>query len=645
VRKAKDISEPSRNDIVVPDLSLNFEFQVVSLDDKPVYTAFSYVWGEPSGITPIRVDGRDFLVTKNLGVALQHLQLKDIAPAIWIDSICINQKDESEKSAQVRLMGSIYSKARRVMIWLGPSTASSDFILDVINGYADICRSHYGAPGQPIRYLLGRISSDSDSQINSILERAIRNCQSSDSTTLTNSAFVGTFFELFCSLEWWSRVWIVQEFVLSKSACFQIGCRQVGEYEFRAFSSSTLMKGPETGLPEGHDWIIGLPEIRYKFLVSTYSEKHINLGRTYQLLAILYCRSPFRHSGRHLVKASDPRDQIFGLVGLVQNDFHSLGLTIDYKKSWEAVYTELAEKLLQNGQLDLLALCQPSDSENFNLPSWVPIWHLPIYIPSAWFTSDKAGDRVITGNSNFSAGSSKPPAISFSGELKNMCVSRKMQIKGLVVDEVFQVQIATLRSMTKDFTGLEQLWIGIFKDIKSFCKKSKELGYRVYTSESLEEAEWRIPVWDHQVKEEKKFGLERATNVTFSRYLTLFPLFEAYERLKNMRSTNAVSEVENIAQLTKWHRNPEMLKYMTCVTGGLPARPFITKKGYIGLAPTTIQEDDVVVVCYGSHVPWILRRRDGMADGFIFVGEAFVYGIMDGELLNSDHETVMFDIY
>jgi hypothetical protein len=39
---------------------------------------------------------------------------------VWIDQLYINQADDTEKSVQVDLMSEIYSKARSVIVWLGP---------------------------------------------------------------------------------------------------------------------------------------------------------------------------------------------------------------------------------------------------------------------------------------------------------------------------------------------------------------------------------------------------------------------------------------------------------------------------------------------------------------------------------------------
>jgi hypothetical protein len=39
---------------------------------------------------------------------------------LWIDAICLNQKDGDEKAQQIPLMGEIYSQADKLHIWLGP---------------------------------------------------------------------------------------------------------------------------------------------------------------------------------------------------------------------------------------------------------------------------------------------------------------------------------------------------------------------------------------------------------------------------------------------------------------------------------------------------------------------------------------------
>lgn len=57
---------------------------------------------------------------------------------------------------------------------------------------------------------------------------------------------------------------------------------------------------------------------------------------------------------------------------------------------------------------------------------------------------------------------------------------------------------------------------------------------------------------------------------------------------------------------------------------------FVTKKGYIGLAPWNAKEGDEIALLSGGRTPYILRGTD-VPGRFTLVGETYVYGIMGGE--------------
>jgi hypothetical protein len=62
-------------------------------------------------------------------------------------------------------------------------------------------------------------------------------------------------------------------------------------------------------------------------------------------------------------------------------------------------------------------------------------------------------------------------------------------------------------------------------------------------------------------------------------------------------------------------------------------RKFVTtEKGYLGLAPDQVQVGDVVAVLYGGELPMVLRPTNKTKE-FQFVGDAYVHGIMNGEVL------------
>lgn len=74
-------------------------------------------------------------VNPNLYAFLQEFRLPDREVALWVDRICINQKDHKEKQSQVAIMGQIYSTAASVTIWLGPADEhdKTDRAMDFIN--------------------------------------------------------------------------------------------------------------------------------------------------------------------------------------------------------------------------------------------------------------------------------------------------------------------------------------------------------------------------------------------------------------------------------------------------------------------------------------------------------------------------------
>lgn len=107
----EDGSEPdSASDI-------HCSFTRVSLDDDPQYDALSYVWGDASEVCHITLDGMTIPVTANLYEAL--CQVRHWTVALWVDALCINQSDLSERSQQVSLMHRICTQASSVLVSLG----------------------------------------------------------------------------------------------------------------------------------------------------------------------------------------------------------------------------------------------------------------------------------------------------------------------------------------------------------------------------------------------------------------------------------------------------------------------------------------------------------------------------------------------
>ncbi|KAE9369119.1 HET-domain-containing protein, partial [Stipitochalara longipes BDJ] len=76
--------------------------------DNPTYDALSYAWGDATPNRAMGLNGSEILVTDTLWDALASLRDERAPKAVWVDFLCINQKDEDEKSRQVPLMAFIY---------------------------------------------------------------------------------------------------------------------------------------------------------------------------------------------------------------------------------------------------------------------------------------------------------------------------------------------------------------------------------------------------------------------------------------------------------------------------------------------------------------------------------------------------------
>lgn len=108
--------------------------RVVDLDERPSFAALSYVWGEWSSPKDVvYCSGYEIPVTRNCWAALRRLRKLGVT-TIWVDAICINQKDDDDKGSQLPLMGRIYSSkgADTIYVWLGEGTRATNRAMDYL---------------------------------------------------------------------------------------------------------------------------------------------------------------------------------------------------------------------------------------------------------------------------------------------------------------------------------------------------------------------------------------------------------------------------------------------------------------------------------------------------------------------------------
>lgn len=151
----------------------------VHLDNAPSYEALSYCWGDVSNKCNIAISRKAIAVTRNLYAVLSELRLRHESMLLWIDALCTNQQDLTEQSYQVKLIGEIYTTAKRVIVWLGKAGNDSLIAMRVISELPEDLSADTAL----------KISQDQSivRPIMSLLQRS-----------------------------WWSRTWIIQEVALAK---------------------------------------------------------------------------------------------------------------------------------------------------------------------------------------------------------------------------------------------------------------------------------------------------------------------------------------------------------------------------------------------------------------------------------------------
>ncbi|KXJ87598.1 heterokaryon incompatibility protein-domain-containing protein [Microdochium bolleyi] len=102
------------------------------------YCAISYAWGVPNFTHQLLLssgaDVAHLAITKNVDGLLRQMRSLDIR-RLWIDAVCLNQDDKTEKSRQIPEMGAIYRCANMVHIWLGESDEAAEAAFELFKTY------------------------------------------------------------------------------------------------------------------------------------------------------------------------------------------------------------------------------------------------------------------------------------------------------------------------------------------------------------------------------------------------------------------------------------------------------------------------------------------------------------------------------
>lgn len=352
---------------------LDIKLIIHRLKELPPYNALSYVWGKCPDPPIYYVNCLDAASTQltrigvgpNLFRAFPALSTYSTLP-LWTDAICIDQKNDSEKDAQIPLMQDIYRKAQKVIVWLGQDSNRVTLAMNALRYMAnETSQSDYNPQelnGMPTSLQLNALS------------RVLRANRSIEATEATFSVkglppwghqlwqgFVDLYFN-----EWFSRVWTFQEVALATDAVVLYSNLSVAWEAFKRLglqlSETELLYQPSVSVPrqrqhEGYNNFTRLRSFMYPYVDDgLWFWPHVTEGR--------------------FKECTQKPDRIYGFLGVVPQQVRNL-ITIDSKMTYQDVYRQATAVFMRHGGMNrFLAEVShdPSSTGSSDLPSWCPDW-------------------------------------------------------------------------------------------------------------------------------------------------------------------------------------------------------------------------------------------------------------------------------
>ncbi|KAK4195558.1 heterokaryon incompatibility protein-domain-containing protein, partial [Triangularia verruculosa] len=368
--------------------------EFIDLADDPFFYALSYTWGNPhaNGVdftahfnlvsgeyssdskVEILCQGKSIYIQTNLVDFLHELEAsltradsfikihQNQEFRIWIDAVCINQDDLEERASQVKMMGDVYRKAAHTVVWLGRGDEYAKDAVTTISKIAAYPRDVFA-------------------------QSKITPFRRQDPAIYEASNLLYTSWMEWCSLaaffkrQWFSRLWIVQEVILSRELSLLCGSHNISWDKLVAaartvearckvlgFSPSTLfMQAHEIAVALEHN-TIQLARWREFYYATSASEPHAKID----FENLIYDTWVF--------SATDPRDKVYGMFGLMKTALKSK-MTVDYTSPVEVVYAMTTKHMIEHySSLRILSCVQDASIRRIKpSPSWIPDFSLPYF--------------------------------------------------------------------------------------------------------------------------------------------------------------------------------------------------------------------------------------------------------------------------
>ena len=344
-----------------------YNLQHTTLSKAPRFETVSYVWGNDVRENLLTLEDNTVLwINDNLKKALPYLSTKCETGYLWIDQLCIDQSSVNERNHQVKLMGQIYTKGCRVLVWLNHSRLLSRRMHEIIR----VCEKSLQAR-ESVPILKDKISAQLAIGGRHIFTELVQ--------ILSNS--------------WFSRAWVFQEIVLSREPVFLLGYTAMPFLALSWISRTAFLFALS---PSGKS-VLSRP--RRKAILSEENRWYalIKVTHGHKILPAMHQSwyeatrrqdisetQPFNHllsRMSSISKTTDARDLVYAFLGLQANP--NIHIEPRYTSTYEEVLVDAASSIIKGGRsLQIFEdVCRRETSEGFSIPSWVPDWRAQLISP------------------------------------------------------------------------------------------------------------------------------------------------------------------------------------------------------------------------------------------------------------------------
>ncbi|CAG9982352.1 unnamed protein product [Clonostachys byssicola] len=578
---------------------LCLSFHVVSLAQTqiPNFVALSYAWGDVEKTVDVQVSGHPVRITRNLYDIIQCLSLDECPDFFWIDAVCINQDDIDERSAQVLLMREVYSLAMSVRVFLSLESEPLNFGMTFLEQVALNPEKHFSPE--------------------------LSLCITVEGLTVASEELRESFIAFFAA-PWWTRIWPVQEYVLAKEVVFQCGQRRLeGSTIQAAFKSlvhheRTCCWAARRAIDGNARGYLDIPSKIHDSL--TIFHATLRLDSLYNML------NPEEYSIYNLLDAmalfrtrdcSDPRDRIFGMLGLkFKDETLRKNIEVDYKIPEAQLYESTALKMIENSEsLNVLSHVLRGSfikQRMHTLPSWVPDWTAEMDATSHLMY----GERMKFIDQFQASGPTKPSWRAIT--------PGKIRTQAMIISKISEIA----PGYPRDESSLPgRMVLEEWRRLACLPKNGIESSLHGDVELSQRDKEFRIFLCGYlTLNSWSNDELERAYGIWASWFTHDEPASLPLETRNDARG------FDNLVRFTSSGR-----------------RFFVAKNGFIGFGPEPMEAGDTLVVIPGGRVPYVLRNVSHGTDGqepmmFTFVGDASVQNIMFGEVMTSEAPDEALDL-